>query len=41
MSPPDRPKGDGRSAQPGGAPANAPGRCLALVPQRAARRVVR
>ena len=40
MSAPGRPKGKYRRAQPEGSPVSAPGRCPALVPQHAARRVV-
>jgi hypothetical protein len=39
MSPPGRPKGEFRSAQHEGTPVSALGRCEALMPQRAARRV--
>ena len=41
MSPPGRPKGEYRRAQPEGATTCAPGRSQALVPERAVRRVVR
>jgi len=40
VSPPGRPKGEFRSAQHEGTPVIAPGRSQALVPERAARRVV-
>jgi hypothetical protein len=40
MSPPGRPKGEYRRAKPEGTPMSAPGRARALIPQRAARRVV-
>ena len=41
VSPPGRPKGECRSAQHEGAPVSAHGRSEALIPERAARRVVR
>ncbi len=40
MSPPGRPKGEFRRAQPEGSPVSAPGRAEALIPQRVARRHV-
>jgi hypothetical protein len=40
MSAPGRPKREYRSAQHEGTPMSAPGRSQALIPQRAARRVV-
>ena len=40
VSPPGRPKGEYRRAQPEGTPVSAQGRSKALIPQRAARRVV-
>ena len=40
MSPPGRPKGEYRSAKHEGTPVSVPGRSQALIPQRAARRVV-
>lgn len=40
MSPPGRPKGEFRSAQHEGTPVSAHGRSKALIPERAARRVV-
>ena len=40
MSLPGRPKGEFRSAEHGGCLMSAPGRSQALIPQRAARRVV-
>jgi hypothetical protein len=41
MSPPGRPKGEYRRAQPEGTPVTAPGRSQALIPERAAQRVVK
>ena len=41
MSPPGRPKGEYRSAQHEGTPVSAPGRSPALIPEHAARRIVR
>jgi len=40
VSPPGRPKGESLSAQREGSPVSAPGRPEALIPMRAARRVV-
>ena len=40
VSPPGRPKGEYRSAQHEGTPVSAHGRSKALIPERAARRVV-
>ena len=41
VSAPGRPKGDFRSAQHEGIPVSAPGRSQALIPERAARRIVK
>jgi len=41
MSAPGRPKGEYRRAQHEGTPMSAPGRPQALIPERAARRLVR
>lgn len=40
MSPPGRPKGEYRRAQPEGTPVSAPGRSQALIPEDIVRRVV-
>ncbi len=40
VSTPGRPKGEYRSAKHEGTPVSAPGRSQALIPERAARRVV-
>jgi hypothetical protein len=40
MSAPGRPKGEFLTAQPEGTPVSAPGRSQALIPERAARRVL-
>jgi hypothetical protein len=40
MSPPGRPKGEFPRRQAEGTPVSAPGRSQALIPERAARRVV-